>query len=301
MDEKELKEAVAGLLKDKSQREALAELLVEYLQPNHLTIDFVGMLLNTRSLNPGDALVKKVRRGIKVRTLVPGSIHLKSEVTVTERINYVLDGAIVGINANEWELESGELGTVESLKAECAAKLKDYYMGKVFTALTSVWTIGNTPNNYIDAGAVITSGVLKTAIDYINQTAGGVKAVVGLRSKLTPITTFGASWSDGTANMIVPENIREIMATGWLGRYYGAPILALDQIYDNAEDHNAMIPGTRILVIGQNVGEFITFGAARSKEWTDPRPTPPYWNFELFQQFGLLVDNAQGIYCIEVD
>ena len=50
------------------------------------------MLLNTRSLKPGDSLVKKLRKGIEVRTLVPGSIHLASEVTVSERVNYVLDG-----------------------------------------------------------------------------------------------------------------------------------------------------------------------------------------------------------------
>ena len=36
MDEKNYKEAIAGLIKDKSQRAALAELLVEYIEPKNL-------------------------------------------------------------------------------------------------------------------------------------------------------------------------------------------------------------------------------------------------------------------------
>ena len=52
MDEKELKEAYASLIKE-GKRDAIAQLLVEYVQPNHVTTDFIGLLMNTRSLNPG--------------------------------------------------------------------------------------------------------------------------------------------------------------------------------------------------------------------------------------------------------
>jgi hypothetical protein len=304
MDEKELKVAVAELIKDKNQRDALAELITEWVQPNHISVDFVSLLLNTRSLNPGDSLVKKLRKGLKVRTLVPGAMHLASEITVTERMNYVLDGADIKVSANYWELESGEIGTVESIKSEMLAKLKDFYMNKVFTALTSVWTAVNTANNFTDVSGsgtgIITATALKDAIDYINETAGGVKAIVSTRHNLTPVTTFGASWSDGTSNLIVPENIREIMSTGWLGRYYGAPLLALDQIYDNPEDHNTMLPTDKVLVIGNKVGDFITYGDVKTKQYDDMRPTPPQWYLELYQQFGMIVDNAQGIFVIKV-
>lgn len=52
-----------------------------------------------------------------------------------------------------------------------------------------------------------------------------MKAVIGTRAALTPITTFGAGYTDGTGvSQVVPDNIREIMQTGWLGKYYGAPI-----------------------------------------------------------------------------
>jgi hypothetical protein len=232
--------------------------------------------------------------------LVPGRIHLASELTVSDRINFSLDGADVKVTANAWELESGELGTVESIKSEMEAKLRDYYLGKVFTALSTIWTAVNTPNNYTSVGGALTATVLKNAIDRINQTTTGVKAVVGTRAALTPITTFGAGWDDGTSSFLhsVPENIREIMQTGWLGKWYGAPIIAIDQVYDNPEDYNALLPTDKVLVVGQNVGEFITYGEVKTKDYTDMRPTPPQQYFELYQQFGLVVDKADGIFVL---
>lgn len=85
------------------------------------------------------------------------------------------------------------------------------------------------------------------------------------------------------------------MQTGMIGRYYGVPIVAINQVYDNPEDYNALLPTNRILVTGENVGEFITYGPERSKEWTDMEPTPPYWHMDIVQQFGMIIDNAQGI------
>jgi hypothetical protein len=299
MDEK-LKDAVASVIKDSGKRDALAQMIVEYANPGHIGVDFIGMFLNTRALQPGDQLVKKMRKGIKVRTLVPGAIHLKDEITVSERMNYVLDGAVVSVGANAWELDSGELGTVGSIRNEMLSKLRDFYFGKVFTALSTLWTAGNNATNFTDIGGDITALALKNAIDYINETTGGVRAVIGTRAALTPITTFGASWSDGTDNIEVPDNIREIMQTGWLGRYYGAPIIAVEQVYDNLDDYNTMIPTDKVVVIGKNVGEFITYGDIKYQEWTDPRPIPPYWTLSLYQQFGMIIDKAEGIFVLEV-
>ena len=33
---------------------------------------------------------------------------------------------------------------------------------------------------------------------------------------------------------------------------------------------------------------------------TNWRPTPPYWNLEIFQQFGMIVDRAEGIFVLKV-
>ena len=225
---------------------------------------------------------------------------MKSEITVEDRINYVLDTAIVGVTANAWDLESGELGTIESIKNEAMMKLKDYYFNKVFTALSTIWSAANTPLNYTNVGGSITATALINAIDRINQTTSGAKAIIGLRSALQPITLFGTSWSDGTSSYGVDSKLQEVMDVGWIGRYYGVPVIALNQQYDNLADYNSLLPSDKILVIGDKVGEFITFGDEKAKEWTDPRPTPPQWNFDLFGQFGFMVDSADGIYVLEV-
>ena len=150
MDEKQIKQAVASLLQQNTEesKQALAEMLIEYVQPNHIATDFVGMLLNTRRLNPGDSLVKKLRKGIRVHSLVPGTIHLASEITVTDRVNYALSGSDVKVTWNEWEMENGEIGTVDEISTEMGAKLRDSFQNKVFTALSTIWSAVNTPSNY---------------------------------------------------------------------------------------------------------------------------------------------------------
>ena len=128
-----------------------------------------------------------------------------------------------------------------------------------------------------------------------------MKAVIGTRAALTPITTFGAGYVDGTSvSQIVSDNIREIMATGWLGKYYGAPIVAIEQQYDNPEDYNALIPSDKVLVIGNNVGDFITYGDVKTKQWNDMSVTPPQWYLELYQQYGLILDKVEGIFVLKV-
>lgn len=295
MEELKLQEAIASLLKDSHQRDALAELLIEYVQPNHIPVDLVGMLMGTRRLNPGDALVKKIRKGIEVHTLVPGSIHLANEITVTERINYVLDGADIKVTYNEWDLENGNIGTVESIRTEMAAKLRDYYMNKVFTALSTVWSAVNTPDNYTAVGGEITDTALIDAIDWINYTTGKAKAIVGVRRILTPITRFGAFWNDGTTYSGIDSQLEKVVQDGFLGKFYGVPVIALNQVWDNPEDYNTLLPEDKILILGEDIGEFIIYGEEKYKQYVDPRPTPSNWILELWQQFGMMIWNARGI------
>jgi len=117
---------------------------------------------------------------------------------------------------------------------------------------------------------------------------------------MNPITEFGAFWQDPStgATGVSDPALEEIRNVGKLGKFYGAPLVALQQIWDNPEDYNTLLPEDKILVIGHNVGEFITFGTEQWKEYTDPRPTPSQWFVELWQQFGLLVWNAEGIYVL---
>jgi hypothetical protein len=120
---------------------------------------------------------------------------------------------------------------------------------------------------------------------------------------LTPVTTFAnyvpygptpAAWG-----VPVPSAIEEIQRTGFIGTYYGCKIIAIDQIWDNIDDYNPLFDTTKVLVIGDNVGEFITYGDVKRKQWTDWEPTPPVFKIELYTQYGMMIWNAQGIYVID--
>lgn len=298
MDPNEMKKAIASVAQDDK---ALAELIMEYIQPNNIPTDMMSLLLNTRALDIGDSLVKRVREGGTVHTYVPGSIHPKSEITVRDNIMYNLDGAIIEVTYNAGELRAGHIGSVESIRQSMLRKISDYYMGKVFTMLSNIWTISNNDDNYTSVGGALGASDLKGAIDNLNINSTGAKVVFGSRAALTPITTFGAGWDIGSADFdrwAVNSNMEEIMRTGWLGRYYGVPIVAFDQVYDNIADHNPLLPTDKVIVVAHDVGDFITYGPVESDGYEDKRFTPSQFVLKAFQNFGFLVTRAEGIHVL---
>lgn len=61
-----------------------------------------------------------------------------------------------------------------------------------------------------------------------------------------------------------------------------------------------MIPENKVLVIGDKVGEFITYGPVTEQSYEDMKVIPAEYNIQIWQQFGLIVGNAQGIHVLEV-
>ena len=293
--------------KAKTDKKALAELIVEYIDPKHTTLDIVGMFLNTRSLKPGDALVKKVRRGIKVFQLVPGQTTLSSQVTLKEYVNHNLDSCYVQCSQNVWELEAGEVGTIQSIRTEMVNKLADYFVGKVLTALYTMASTNDATNFYVLSD--LTRSAIEGAIDYVNDVAdGGTKAVVGRRTALSPITkwagyraAYGAT--ESSAPIVgIQSTLENIQSAGWFGSYYGVNNwVVLNQIYDNPYDRNKLIKDDLIVVIGNKCGEFITYGNPREDEWTEPSTAPPTWNLRIMQQFGLLFDAMENVVILRTD
>lgn len=297
-----VKKAIASVARTEESRQALASVIIEWVKPNHLTQDLMSIFLDTRQLMPGDILMKKLRKPhIKVRQFVPGTIHLADEIEVTDRLNYVLNSNVIKVMANLWDLERGELGTVSEIRQEMTDKLLDFYVGKVFNLLGTVWDGTNTPDNYAEVSTTLTKAALDDAIDRINYRSGGVKAIVSIKNNLLPITEFAGYGTYDSHKQFSDPILTEALREGWIGQYRGVKnILGLSQVWDNPESNSTMITEDYVLVIGNNAGEFITFGEPKWKDYTDMQPTPPYFVMEVYTSWGLIVDNAEAIYVIKI-
>jgi len=255
---------------------------------------------------PGDALVKKVRRGIEVRQLVPGQTTLSSQITIKDVVNYNIDQAYAEVRHNEWEVESGEIGTVDEIRREMMGKLSDFYVVKVMNALYTLATINDSTNFWYTSS--LTRSTLEDALDSIRDVAGDVRSVVGRRTALAPITKFAGyrlpvatEVASPTTGIAVPSALEEIRRTGWFGVYYGANFVSLEQVYDNDYDRNGLIKDNLIVVIGDSCGEFITYGDIREDEWTDMSTAPPTWHLRIYQQYGMLFDRMENVGIIRTD
>jgi len=272
-NDENVKKALASVTQSEESRRALAEAIIEWVEPNHLTNEIVSLLLDTRSLKTGDMLIKKLRKsGIHVRKLVPGTIHLADEMAVSDRVNYVLDGCDIKVNANLWDLERGEIGTLDEIRREMSAKLVDFYAGKVFTSLSTIWSETNTAENYAEVATALDKTTLDDAIDRINYRSGGVKAIVGVKNTLLPITEFAGYGTYDSHKQMSDPILTEALRSGWIGQYRGVSnIIGLDQIWNDPEDNEALLPENYVVVIGQKAGEFVTFGDPQWKDYEDIR------------------------------
>lgn len=307
----------------KKDRKALAEIIVEYVDPVYLTLDIASAFMNTKEMQFGELLVKRFKGKYHVQQLVPGQKTLGEQITVRDKaVSYSLDILSAKAAYNTLELEhGGPQFTPETVKEDVRKALQERVLLRTWNALANIWTTGNasaltipgaTYSQYIDAGGALTSTVLDNAIDHVNFWSGSVKAIIGTEAALAPLSTFGQYQMIGTGtqyNEKVPfttngqpagtfQNVSPF-GSGPKGveTYRGVSnIIRLKQIFDETEyPPRALLPNDYVLVVGDNIGEFITYGGPQTKEFIDNEPTPPYWNFETWLQFGMMIWNARGL------
>lgn len=320
------REALAELAK--TDRAAFAEVMTEYIDPTYLTLDLAGQFMNTREMNFGDILVKRFKGKYHVQQIVPGQITLGEQITVRDKaLGWNLDILAAKAQYNELELRNGgPQYTPETVRSDVRKALDEQIVMRSWNALANIWRTGNasaltysgsSTSNWISASGVLTAAALDAAIDHVNYWAGSVRTIIGTEQALAPLSTFGqykvlGPFTPGTDTyMMKTDGTPE--GTFNNGSPYGnGPkpvevyrgvnnIVRLKQIFDETEyPKRPLLPNDFVLVIGDNIGEFITYGGPQTKEWTDMEPTPPYWNFEVWQQFGMMIWNAQGLVKIEV-
>lgn len=311
----EFRKAVAEFAK--TDKRALAEIITEYVDPVYLSLDLMGQFMSTREMQFGDILVKRFKGKYHVQQIVPGQITLGEQIVVREKAMSInLDILAAKAEYNVLELEHGGPHiTPEVVRSDVQKALNEKLLMRTWNALGNIWSSGNaTPltisgtsvSNYINAGGALTSTQLDQAIDHVNYWTPGVRTIIGTEAALAPLSTFGQYQIIGTNNQYVTQN-GQPAGTIVNGSPYRAPypvesyrgvtnIVRLKQIFDNTQyPPRALLPTDFVLVIGEDVGEFITYGGPQYKEYVDNRPTPPYWNYETWIQFGMMITNAKGI------
>jgi hypothetical protein len=315
----ETRRALAELVK--TDKRAFAEIITEYVDPVYLSLDLLGNFMTTREMRLGDILVKRFKGKYHVQQIVPGQITLGDQITIRDKaVSMNLDILAAKAEYNTLELEhGGPAFTPEQVRADVQAALREKLLMRTWNALGNIWNstnasaltiTGSANSNYLTASSgPLTSTLLDTAIDHVNYWAGSVRAIIGTESALAPLTTFAqyrlisGSLTDnyvtldgqpaGTMRNLSPYGNNG----GGIESYRGVGnIVRIPQLFDNTEyPPKPLLPTDFVLVVGDNVGEFITYGGPQFKEFVDNRPTPPYWNYETWVQFGMMIWNAKGI------
>lgn len=321
----EIRRAFAELAA-KPDKVALAEVITEYVDPVYLTLDLAGTFMNTRAMNFGEILVKRFKGKYHVQQIVPGSITLGEQITIRDKaVSYNLDILSAKALYNTLELaHGGPAFTPEQVRQDVNAALSEKILMRSWNALANIWNstnasaltiTGATYSNFLDSGGPLTSTVLDHAIDHVNYWSGKVRTIIGTEAALAPLSEFGQYQlisGANTDNFVTingqPEGTKGNFSPFGSGRNYGVEayrgvtnIVRVPQIFDNTEyPPRPLLPNDFVLVVGDNIGEFITYGGPQTKEYVDNEPTPPYWTYETYVQFGMMIWNARGIVKIKV-
>lgn len=321
----EYRRAMADLAK-RPDKKAFAEIITEYVDPVYLTLDLAGAFMNTREMRFGDILVKRFKGKYHVQQIVPGQITLGEQITVRDKaVSINLDILSAKAEYNVLELEHGGPNyTPEQIRTDVRAALQEKVLLRTWNALGNIWTAGNASaltipgaanSNFLDASGALTSTVLDAAIDHVNYWSGSVRAIIGTQAALAPLSTFGQYKlisGSNTDNYVAingqPAGTMQNVSPFGRNPNYGVEsyrgvsnIIRVPQIFDNSKYPPVpIVPNDFVLVVGENIGEFVTYGGPQTKEFVDNRPTPPYWNYETWLQFGMMVWNAKGLVKIAV-
>lgn len=307
----------------RTDKKAFAEVITEYVDPVYLTLDLAGAFMDTREMNFGEILVKRFKGKYHVQQIVPGQITLGEQITIRDKaVSFNLDILAAKAEYNVLELEhGGPQFTPETVRSDVQKALQEKVLMRTWNALANIWTTANASaltipgaaySNFIDVGGALTATALDNAIDHVNYWSGSVRAIIGTEAALAPLSTFGQYQIIGTNNQYVTQNGTPpgtIINGSPFGNgpkpvesYRGVSnIIRVKQIFDNTQFPPVpLLPSDYILVIGDNIGQFVTYGGPQTKEYVDNRPTPPYWNYETWLQFGMMIWNARGLVKIKV-
>ncbi len=310
MNEADLKKAIAEAAKTAGQsgngRSAFAEIVTETVEPNHLSLSLFNTFMPTRQANPGDTVMKRIRRGrYPVFSMVPGTAHLVGATSYSDTYNYVFDRLITGARESIWNLRDNPLLSAQKLRTDMQADLVDNLVGRVFDLLSSVWNSTDTPNSYAQ-GSSLTAATLDALLENVIDKAGGARAIMGTRKALLPIYAFagfveytylGGSNAGQNLAFDIPEVLLERYRTNRVSSYKGVPLIEVPQVFKmQAPDlRERLIPDDKIVIVGQNAGEVVLYGGFETQDYTDFTIQPADYVVHGWQAYGMVIEDPEMI------
>jgi len=304
----------------KSDTHAFAEVITEYVDPVYMTLDLASAFMPTTEFDITQMPRRVFKGKYHVRQIVPGQITLSEQITVRDQtVSYNIDILSAKAGYNTLELaHGGPAYNPETVRSDVQKALSEKILMRGWNALANIWTSANASaltipgaanSNYLDAASgPLTSALLDAAIDHTNYWSGGVRSIIGTEVALAPLTTFGqyrlisGTNTDNYVTLNAPAGTFQNVSPYGSGSkgvesYRGVSnIIRVPQIFDETVfPKRPLIPNDYVLVVGEDIGRFITYGGPQFKEYIDNEPTPPYWTYETYVQFGMMIWNAMGI------
>lgn len=321
LDEKYIKAVAAAAAEagnSPNKRSAYAEVVIDVVQPNQLTLDLFSAFMPTVSLNVGDEWGRRVKRGrYPVRTMVPGSKHLTDVTSYVEQYATFYDRLIAGTSHSLWEIQNGEVGTVEQMRTDLRADIFSELVSKVFNILATAWNETDTPDNFEDVGGPLTQTALDSMIEAMLDNGQNVTGIMGTRRALRPLYTFAqyrefelSGTNTDAVGFAVDQAFNEFTNSRRVSRYTGIPVIELAQVSSRRFAPGAtsgdlrgerLLPDNRVIILSEDVGQIATFGETTYQDYTDPQTQPPNYVLHCWQAYGMRVDNMEGIGVLAVN
>jgi len=240
-------EEAASAMETPETREAFATKIVKYLRMDVQQRDLAELMLTKDYFELGQTPEYTEFAGLKAHWHEPGSYAPRSAMT---RKVFTVPTDMISVHP-EYELgqlKSGRYGTILDQMDSARDEILGATNALVFNTIKGSIVSGDA--NYFAASGQVTLAALDQAISWVNDHSNGVKAIVGRRSRLDKI--LGLNTTSGPYSDRILD---EIMRTGVLSIYKGAPVIGLPQYYDGFGQ--ATISPDDIIVLGDNVGRYV--------------------------------------------
>jgi hypothetical protein len=237
-------------------------------------------------LNVEDRSFVRETRGLKAFWIARGGYIEQSDVR-TDIVEIPRD--TVGFHVSEFEdkLTTGFAEASTTLVELGTQRLGAAVQQRARNLL--VTAVNGTAYEIEDAGALDGLAALNHALRTVRDNSKSRQVTVLGRATATERLMDTLLGPNGNGQGFLPSTNEEMVRTGVLGTYRGAPIRTITNYLDG--DGAAYWPEGELWVIANDAAKFAFFGGLRSKEYMEQDNW--YWHYLAKQEFGGLVNHPE--------